>query len=121
MLIRRSRVRIIDNTRIKEAEIHHIYNKKAVASVGDIVRVSIKSRLPKSKISRKEVFKALITTVRSKIIRKNGLVIYSSLNTAILLNKKMEMEGTKVDYPVFKEFNKSKQFGHFQKNMIKIV
>lgn len=121
MLIRKSRIRIIDNTRVSVAEIHHVYNKKSVASVGDVVRVSIKEKLPNCNIRRKEVFKALITTVRSKVIRKDGSVIFSNINSGILLNKKMEMEGTKVDRPVFKEFNKSGKFQNFEKKMSKIV
>jgi large subunit ribosomal protein L14 len=79
-------------------------SKKRFAAVGDIVVVSIKEALPKSKVKKGTVHKAVIVRTRKEIMRKDGSTIKFDENAAVLIKgKDNEPIGTRIFGPVARE------------------
>ncbi len=79
-------------------------SKKRFAGVGDIVVVSIREAMPKSKVKKGSVHKAVIVRTRKEIVRKDGTTIRFDENAAVLIKgKDNEPVGTRVFGPVARE------------------
>jgi len=88
-------------------------SKRRYASIGDIIVVSVKEAIPRSKVKKGEIYRAVIVRTRKEIARDNGSVIVFDNNSAVLLNKSNEPIGTRIFGPVARELR--------QKNFMKIV
>jgi large subunit ribosomal protein L14 len=100
-----SRLQVADNSGAKKVACvkvlggsHHM-----VASVGDIIVVSVKDAIPNGKAKKGEVFKAVIVRTKAHKKRKDGSTIYFDTNAVVLLNKQGEPIGTRVFGPVARE------------------
>ncbi|AGO28343.1 50S ribosomal subunit protein L14 [Candidatus Tremblaya phenacola PAVE] len=82
-------------------------SKKRYASIGDIIKVSIKTANPKGKVKSGEVFSALVVRTKKGITRKDGTVIRFDDNAVVLLSQKMEPVGSRVFGPVTRELKNS--------------
>ena len=79
-------------------------SKKRFAAVGDVVVVSIKEALPKSKVKKGTVHRAVIVRTRKEILRKDGSTIRFDENAAVLVKgKDNEPIGTRIFGPVARE------------------
>jgi len=79
-------------------------SKKRVATVGDIIVVSIKEAIPKSKVAKGSVHKAVIIRTRKEIRREDGSAIRFDENAAVLVTgKDNEPVGTRIFGPVARE------------------
>jgi len=78
------------------------------ASLGDIVIVSVKEVLPKSKVKKGEVHPAVVVRVRSNVRRTDGSYIRFDDNAVVLLNKQNEPIGTRIFGPVARELRARK-------------
>jgi len=78
-------------------------SKRKTASVGDIIVVSIKEAIPRGKVKKGDVMKAVVLRVRKDISRADGSVIRFDRNAAVLINKQMEPIGTRIFGPVVRE------------------
>jgi len=78
---------------------------KKVATIGDVIAVSVRTADPKSqkKVSVGQVYYAIIVRVKSKVRRQDGSYISFDENAAVLLNKSRENMGTRVFGPVARE------------------
>lgn len=88
-------------------------SKRRYASIGDIIVVSVKEAIPRSKVKKGEIYRAVIVRTRKEIARENGSIIVFDNNSAVLLNKSHEPIGTRIFGPVARELR--------QKNFMKIV
>jgi large subunit ribosomal protein L14 len=79
------------------------------ASVGDIIVVSIKDAIPRGKVKKGEVHKAVIVRTRRDIRRPDGSTIRFDKNAAVLLTAQNEPIGTRIFGPVTREL-RAKQF-----------
>ncbi len=78
------------------------------ATVGDVIVVAVKSSIPKAKIKKGEVCKAVIVRVAKEVRRDDGSYIKSDDNAVVLLDKQGETIGTRVFGPVFRELRVKK-------------
>ncbi|MBM4352237.1 MAG: 50S ribosomal protein L14 [Deltaproteobacteria bacterium] len=78
------------------------------ASLGDIVIVTVKEALPKSKVKKGEVHPAVVVRVRSNVRRADGSYIRFDDNAVVLLNKQNEPIGTRIFGPVARELRARK-------------
>ena len=79
-------------------------SKKVSASVGDIVVVSIKEALPKSKVKKGDVHKAVIVRTASPTLRSDGSNIKFDENACVLIKgKENEPIGTRIFGPISRE------------------
>ena len=78
-------------------------SKRRYATVGDVIVVSIKEAIPRGKVKKGDVMKAVVVRVRKDIRRADGSVIRFDRNAAVLINDQHEPIGTRVFGPVARE------------------
>ena len=88
-------------------------SKRKTASVGDVIVVSIKEAIPRGKVKKGDVMKAVVVRVRKDIRRADGSVIRFDRNAAVLINNQSEPVGTRIFGPVPRELR--------AKNHMKII
>lgn len=78
------------------------------ASVGDIIVVSIKEAIPKGRVKKGDVRRAVVVRVSKDIKRPDGSVIRFDTNAAVLVNNNSEPIGTRIFGPVTRELRGEK-------------
>ena len=73
------------------------------ASVGDIIVVSVKEAIPRGRVKKGDVMKAVVVRVSKDIHRADGQVIRFDRNAAVLINNQKEPIGTRIFGPVPRE------------------
>ena len=73
------------------------------ASVGDVIKVSIKDAIPRGKVKKGEVYDAAVVRTRRGVRRADGSLIKFDGNAAVLLTPKLEPIGTRIFGPVTRE------------------
>jgi large subunit ribosomal protein L14 len=88
-------------------------SKRKYASVGDIIVVSIKEAIPRGRVKKGDVMKAVVVRTAKDIRRADGSVIRFDNNAAVLIDNKKEPIGTRIFGPVPRELR--------AKNHMKII
>jgi len=88
-------------------------SRRRYASIGDVIVVSIKEAMPRSKIKKGDVKKAVIVRTKKSIKRSDGSTIRFDDNSAVIVNDQKEPIGTRIFGPVARELR--------AKNFMKIV
>ena len=78
-------------------------SKRRYASVGDIIKVSIKDAAPRGRAKKGDVFNAVVVRTAKGVRRPDGSLIKFDGNAAVLLNNKLEPIGTRIFGPVTRE------------------
>src|ERR1700730_15465800 len=78
-------------------------SKRKYATIGDTIVVSIKEAIPRGRVKKGEVMKAVIVRVAKDIKRADGSIIRFDRNAAVLINPQMEPVGTRIFGPVQRE------------------
>lgn len=73
------------------------------ASVGDIIVVSVKDAIPRGRVKKGQVLKAVVVRTASDIRRPDGTVIRFDRNAAVIINNNKEPLGTRIFGPVPRE------------------
>jgi large subunit ribosomal protein L14 len=73
------------------------------ASIGDIIKVSVKEAIPRGKVKKGEVLNAVIVRTRKGIRRADGSAIRFDENAVVILNTQMQPIGTRIFGPVTRE------------------
>ena len=96
---------VADNTGARIVECIKVLggSKRRFASIGDIIVVSIKDAIPRAKVKKGEVFKAVIVRTSKEFGRKDGTTIRFDKNAAVLLDKQEEPIATRIFGPVTRE------------------
>ncbi|MCP4869063.1 MAG: 50S ribosomal protein L14 [Proteobacteria bacterium] len=84
-------------------------SKRKYASVGDIIKVSIREAIPNSKVKKGTVMEAVIVRVAKEIRRTDGSYIRFDNNAAVLVDASKEPIGTRIFGPVAREL-RAKRF-----------
>ncbi len=111
MIQMQTRLNVADNSGAKEVMCIKVLggSHKRVASIGDIIVVSIKEALPNSKVKKGDVAKAVVVRTIHKLRRADGSYIRFDDNSAVLINAAKEPIGTRIFGPVAREL-RAKQF-----------
>ncbi len=83
-------------------------SKRRFASIGDIIVVSVKDAIPRAKVKKGEVFKAVIVRTSKEFTRNDGSTIRFDKNAAVLLDKQEEPIATRIFGPVTRELRTKK-------------
>src|SRR5687767_13831424 len=84
-------------------------SKRKFATVGDVIVVSVKDAIPRGKVKKGEVHRAVIVRTRRDVRRQDGSTIRFDKNAAVLISKQNEPIGTRIFGPVTREL-RAKQF-----------
>ncbi|MCL2474381.1 MAG: 50S ribosomal protein L14 [Alphaproteobacteria bacterium] len=76
---------------------------RTTAKIGDIIVVSIKEAIPRGKVKKGDVMKAVIVRQSYPLRRNDGTVIRFDRNAVVLLTKDKEPVGTRIFGPVTRE------------------
>ena len=88
-------------------------SKRKYATVGDTIVVSVKEAIPKGRVKKGQVMKAVIVRGAKGVRRPDGSLIRFDRNAAVLVNANGEPVGTRIFGPVTRELR--------AKNHMKIV
>jgi len=83
------------------------------ASVGDVIVVSVKEAIPRGRVKKGDVLRAVVVRVNQGMKRKDGSLIRFDKNAAVIVNKQSEPIGTRIFGPVPRELR--------AKNHMKII
>ena len=78
-------------------------SKRRYASVGDIIKVSIKDAAPRGRVKKGDVYNAVVVRTAKGVRRPDGSLVRFDGNAAVLLNNKLEPIGTRIFVPVTRE------------------
>ena len=78
-------------------------SKRRYASVGDIIKVTVKEAIPRGRVKKGQVLDAVVVRTKKGIRRPDGSLIKFDGNAAVLLNAKLEPIGTRIFGPVTRE------------------
>jgi len=88
-------------------------SKRKYASVGDIIVVSVKEAIPRGRVKKGDVRRAVVVRTAKEVRRDDGTAIRFDRNAAVILNNADEPIGTRIFGPVVRELR--------GKNFMKII
>ena len=84
-------------------------SKRKSAGVGDVIVVSVKEAIPRGRVKKGEVLKAVVVRTAKEVRRDDGSAIRFDRNAAVLINNQNEPIGTRIFGPVTREL-RARQF-----------
>jgi large subunit ribosomal protein L14 len=105
MIQTETRLQVADNSGAREVQCIKVLggSKRKIASVGDIIVVSVKSAIPRGRVQKGQVHRAVIVRTKKEIYRPDGSAIRFDVNAAVLINKDKAPIGTRIFGPVARE------------------
>ena len=105
MIQMQSNLFVADNSGAKRIQCIKVLggSKRRSASIGDIIVVSIKDAIPRAKVKKGDVYKAVIVRTSKDFQRSDGTTIKFDKNAAVLLDKQEEPIATRIFGPVTRE------------------
>lgn len=105
MIQAESILRVADNSGARKVSCVKVLggSRRRYASVGDVIRVSVKEALPNSKVKKKELHHAVIVRTKKELSRSDGSYIRFDDNSVVLVDANREPIGTRIFGPVARE------------------
>ncbi len=105
MIQMESTLEVADNSGAKKVACIKVLggSKRKFAGVGDIIVISVKDAIPRGRVKKGDVHKAVIVRTRKEVRRADGTSIRFDTNAAVLINKDKEPVGTRIFGPVTRE------------------
>ncbi len=105
MIQQQSNLEVADNSGARRVMCIKVLggSKRKFASVGDVIVVSVKEAIPRGKVKKGEVHRAVIVRTKRDIHRPDGSTIRFDKNAAVLVSKQNEPIGTRIFGPVTRE------------------
>ena len=115
MIQMQSNMDVADNSGAKRVQCIKVLggSHRRTANIGDVVVVSVKDAIPRGRVKKGAVHRAVIVRTAKGIKRKDGSVIRFDRNAAVLINQNGEPIGTRIFGPVTRELR--------AKNYMKII
>jgi large subunit ribosomal protein L14 len=115
MIQMQSNMDVADNSGARRVQCIQVLggSKRRTAGVGDIVVVSVKEAIPRGRVKKGDVQRAVIVRTSYDIQRPDGSTIRFDKNAAVLINKNNDPIGTRIFGPVTRELR--------AKNFMKII
>ena len=84
-------------------------SKRRYASIGDLIKVSVRDAAPRGRVKKGEIYDAVVVRTAKGVRRSDGSLIRFDRNAAVLLTAKFEPIGTRIFGPVTREL-RTEQF-----------
>ena len=83
-------------------------SKRRYASVGDVIVVTVKEAIPRGRVKKGEIVRAVVVRTAKDIRRQDGSAIRFDSNAAVLISPQGEPIGTRIFGPVTRELRAKK-------------
>jgi large subunit ribosomal protein L14 len=83
-------------------------SKRKYASIGDTIVVSVKEAIPRGRVKKGQVMRAVVVRTAKGVRRPDGSIIRFDRNAAVLVNAQGEPVGTRIFGPVTRELRAKK-------------
>ena len=115
MIQTQTRLRVADNTGAKEIMCIRVLggSGKKVASIGDLIKASVKQAAPNGSVKKGEVVTAVVVRVAKEYPRPDGSYIRFDDNAAVIISAGNNPRGTRIFGPVARELR--------DRNFMKII
>jgi large subunit ribosomal protein L14 len=106
-----SELEVADNSGARRVQCIRVLggSRRRWATVGDVIVVSIKEAIPRGRVKKGDVHKAVVVRTSKEIRRTDGTAIRFDRNAAVLINAEGEPIGTRIFGPVTREL-RAKQY-----------
>tara|TARA_Y100000991_G_C21962157_1_gene345016 strand:- start:965 stop:1333 length:369 start_codon:yes stop_codon:yes gene_type:complete len=110
MIQMQSNLFVADNSGAKQVQCIKVLggSKRRFASIGDVIVITVKDAIPRGKVKKGEIHKAVIVRTSKEISRSDGSSIKFDKNSAVLINNNGEPLGTRIFGPVTRELRSKK-------------
>ena len=110
MIQMQTKLNIADNSGAKLVQCIKVLggSKRKSASIGDVIVITVKDAIPRGKVKKGEIHKAVIVRTAKEIYRTDGSSIKFDSNSAVLINNIGEPLGTRIFGPVTRELRSKK-------------
>ncbi len=110
MIQMQSTLSVADNSGAKSIQCIKVLggSKRRFASIGDVIVITVKDAIPRGKVKKGEIHKAVIVRTSKEISRSDGSSIRFDKNSAVLINANGEPLGTRIFGPVTRELRTKK-------------
>jgi large subunit ribosomal protein L14 len=100
-----SRLNVADNSGAKQVGVIKVLgnSRQRYATVGDVVKVSVKEVLAESGVKKGQMFLAVIVRTKKGIKRENGNKVAFDDNACVLIKEDKTPRGTRIFGPVARE------------------
>jgi large subunit ribosomal protein L14 len=105
MIQTETKLDVADNSGAKRVQCIRVLggSKRRSASIGDLIVVAVKEAIPRGKVKKGDVHRAVIVRTAKEIHRQDGSSIRFDRNAAVLINNQGEPIGTRIFGPVTRE------------------
>ncbi len=105
MIQMQSHLSVADNSGARRVQCIKVLggSKRRTASVGDVIVVAVKDALPRARVKKGDILRAVIVRTAYPVQRRDGSAIRFDRNAAVLVNKTGEPIGTRIFGPVVRE------------------
>ena len=111
MIQMQSNLDVADNSGARRVQCIKVLggSKRMIAGVGDVIVVSVKEAIPRGRVKKGDIHRAVIVRTAKEISRQDGTSIRFDRNAAVLIDSNNEPIGTRIFGPVTREL-RAKQF-----------
>ncbi len=105
MIQMQSRLEVADNSGARKVQCIKVLggSKRKTAGVGDVIVVSVKEAIPRGRVKKGDLHRAVIVRTAKEVRRDDGTAIRFDRNAAVLISKTGEPVGTRIFGPVTRE------------------
>ncbi|ALD15438.1 50S ribosomal protein L14 [Buchnera aphidicola (Aphis glycines)] len=83
-------------------------SRRRYARIGDIIKITVKEAIPRGKVKKGEVLKAVVVRTKKGIRRSDGSTVRFDRNSCVILNNNEQPIGTRIFGPVTRELRNEK-------------
>ena len=106
-----TKLEVADNSGARRVQCIRVLGgtRRRTASVGDVIVVTVKEAIPRGRVKKGDIHKAVVVRTAKEIHRADGTSIRFDRNAAVLINPQGEPIGTRIFGPVTREL-RAKQY-----------
>ena len=111
MIQAQSNLEVADNSGARRVQCIKVLggSRRRSASIGDIIVVTVKEAIPRGRVKKGEIHRAVIVRTAKEIHRADGSSIRFDRNAAVLITPQGEPIGTRIFGPVTRELRARQQ------------
>ena len=111
MIQAQSNLEVADNSGARRVQCIKVLggSRRRSASIGDIIVVTVKEAIPRGRVKKGDIHRAVIVRTAKEIHRADGSSIRFDRNAAVLITPQGEPIGTRIFGPVTRELRARQQ------------